>query len=145
MGKQWKQWQTLSLWVVTAAVKLKDTRRSNQSIQKEIKPEYLLGRLMLMLKLQCFGQLMQRRGKDTGAGKHWRLLRKKGVADDEMVRWHHWLSRHEFGQILEDSAVQKGLACCSPGDCKESDMAEWTTTPRNSTSVDLGRGSKSVY
>ena len=36
------------------------TRRSNQSILKEISPEYLLEGLMLRLKLQYFGQLMQR-------------------------------------------------------------------------------------
>ena len=35
-------------------------RRSNQSILKEISPEYLLGRLMLKLKLQYFGHLMGR-------------------------------------------------------------------------------------
>ena len=33
-------------------------RRSNQSILKEISPEYLLEELMLKLKLQCFGHLM---------------------------------------------------------------------------------------
>ena len=37
-----------------------DTRRSNQSILKEISPEYSLEELMLKLKLQCFGHLMQR-------------------------------------------------------------------------------------
>ena len=35
-------------------------RRSNQSILKEISPEYSLEGLMLKLKLQCFGHLMQR-------------------------------------------------------------------------------------
>ena len=35
-------------------------RRSNQSILKEISPEYSLERLMLKLKLQYFGHLMQR-------------------------------------------------------------------------------------
>ena len=35
-------------------------RRSNQSILKEINPEYSLKRLMLKLKLQYFGHLMQR-------------------------------------------------------------------------------------
>ena len=35
-------------------------RRSNQSILKEISPEYLLEGLMLMLKLQYFGHLMQK-------------------------------------------------------------------------------------
>ena len=37
-------------------------RRSNQSILKEISPEYSLERLMLKLKLQYFGHLMQRAG-----------------------------------------------------------------------------------
>ena len=35
-------------------------RRSNQSILKKISPEYSLEGLMLKLKLQCFGHLMQR-------------------------------------------------------------------------------------
>ena len=35
-------------------------RRSNQSILKEINPEYSLERLMLKLKLQCFAHLMRR-------------------------------------------------------------------------------------
>ena len=35
-------------------------RRSNQSILKEISPEYSLEGLMLKLKLQCFGHLMRR-------------------------------------------------------------------------------------
>ena len=35
-------------------------RRSNQSILKEINPKYSLGGLMLKLKLQCFGHLIQR-------------------------------------------------------------------------------------
>ena len=39
---------------------LLDCRRSNQSILKEINPEYSLEGLMLKLKLQYFGQLMQR-------------------------------------------------------------------------------------
>ena len=46
-------------------------RRSNQSILKEISPEYSLEGVMLKLKLQYFGHLMQRTdlGKDPGAGK----------------------------------------------------------------------------
>ena len=38
----------------------KGTRRSNQSILKEINPKYSLEGLMLKLKLQYFGNLMQR-------------------------------------------------------------------------------------
>jgi len=47
-------------------------RRSNQSILKEINPEYSLEGLMLKLKLQHFGSLMQRADslkKDPDAGK----------------------------------------------------------------------------
>ena len=46
-------------------------RRSNQSILKERNPEYSLEELMLRLKLQYFGNLMQSRliGKDPDAGK----------------------------------------------------------------------------
>ena len=41
-------------------------RRSNQSIVKEISPEYSLEGLMLKLKLQYFGHLMQRTDPDAG-------------------------------------------------------------------------------
>ena len=48
-------------------------RRSNQSILKEISPEYSLEKLMLKLKLQYFGYLMQRADSMamTNAGKYW--------------------------------------------------------------------------
>ena len=34
-------------------------------------------------------------GKDPDAGKDWRQ-EEKGMTEDEMVGWHHWLNRHEF-------------------------------------------------
>ena len=34
-------------------------------------------------------------GKDPDAGKDWRQ-EEKGMTEDEMVGWHHWLDRHEF-------------------------------------------------
>ena len=49
------------LWCWRRLLKLPWTvRRSNQSILKEINPEYSLGGLMLKLKLQYFGHLMRR-------------------------------------------------------------------------------------
>ena len=51
---------------------LERARMSNPSIQKEINPEYSLKGLMLKLKLQYFGYLMQRADsleKDPDAGK----------------------------------------------------------------------------
>ena len=65
-------------------------RRPNQSILKEISPEYSLEGLMLKLKLQYFGHLMEKNlliGKDPDAGKDCR--REKGTIEDEMAGWHH--------------------------------------------------------
>ena len=65
---------------------LLDCKRSNQSILKDINPEYSLEGLML--KLQHFGHLMQKSqfiGKDPDAGKDWGQG-EKGEAEDEMVR-----------------------------------------------------------
>ena len=89
-------------------------RRSNQSIL--ISPEYSLEGLMLKLKLQYFGHLMQRADsleKDPDAGKHWGQ-EEKGATEDEMTRWHHWLNGHGFEQTLGDGDGQGGLVCCSP-------------------------------
>ena len=60
-------------------------------------------------------------GKDPEAGKDWRQ-KEKVVAEDEMVRSHHRLSRHEFEWTLGDSGGQMSLACCNPWGCKELDM-----------------------
>ena len=65
-------------------------RRSNQSILKEISPKYSLERLMLKLKLQYFGHLIQRAnslGKPF-AGED-RRQEEKETTEDEMVGWHH--------------------------------------------------------
>ena len=61
-------------------------RRSNQFILKEINPKYSLEGLMLKLKLQYFGHLMQRTdiGKDPDTGKDGRQ-EEKGATKDEMV------------------------------------------------------------
>ena len=74
-------------------------RRSNQSILKEINPEYTLEGLMLKLKLQYFGHFMQRTDsleKTLMLGKI-EGRRRRGIAEDEMVGWHHQLNGHEFG------------------------------------------------
>ena len=72
-------------------------RRSNQSILKEISPEYSLKGLMLNLKLQYFGHLTRRTDsveKTLNAGKD-RRQEEKGTTEDEMVEWHHRLDGHE--------------------------------------------------
>ena len=65
-------------------------RRSKQSILKEIIPGCSLERLMLKLKLQYFGRLMQRVEslEKTDAGRDWGQ-EEKGTTEDEMAGWHH--------------------------------------------------------
>ena len=93
-------------------------RRSNQSILKEINPEYSLEGLMLKLKLQYFGHLMQTvdslentlmLGKTKGK-------RRRGQ-QRMMVGWHHWLNGHKFEQALEDSEGQI-----------QTQLTDWITT-----------------
>ena len=64
-------------------------RKSNQSILKEINPEYSLEGLMLKLTLQYFGHDMNSCliGKVSDAGKDRR--QEKKATEDEMVGWHH--------------------------------------------------------
>ena len=72
-------------------------RRSNQSILKEISPEYSLEGLMLKLKLQYFGHLMQRVDslEKTDAERDWGQ-EEKGTTEDEMAGWYHQLNGFEF-------------------------------------------------
>ena len=72
-------------------------RRSNQSILKEISPEYSLEGLMLKLKLKSFGHLMQR----TDSLEKTLILGKieggrRRDDNGEMVGWHHRLNGNEF-------------------------------------------------
>ena len=86
------------LWCWRRLLKVPWTaRRSNQSILKEISPECSLEGLMLKLKLQYFGYLMQRVDslEDSDAGRDWGQ-EEKGTTEDEMAGWHHRLDGHEF-------------------------------------------------
>ena len=64
--------------------------------------------------------------KGPDIGKDWGQ-EEKGVAEDEMVGWHHQLNGHDFKQILGDSEGQGNQVCCSPWSRKEVDRTEWTT------------------
>ena len=98
-------------------------RRSNQSILREISPEYSLEELMLKLKLQYFGTLM---GTANSLEKSLIL----GMIEDRrrrghqrmMAEWHHWCNGHELGQTSGGGEGERGLVYCSPWGCKESDM-----------------------
>ena len=65
--------------------------------------------------------------KDPDAGKDWRW--EKGMTEDEMVGWHHWLNGHEFGWTPGVGDGQGGLVYCGSWGCEESEMTEqlnWT-------------------
>ena len=102
------------------------TRRSNQSILKEISPEYSLEGLMLKLKLQYFGHLMRRTDSLEktlmlgGIECRWRRGRQRmrwldGITDSMDM------SLSKFWEMVKDRG---SLVCCSPWGHKESDMTE---------------------
>ena len=101
-------------------------QQGDPTILKEISPEYSLEGLILKLKFQYFGHLMQR----TDSLEKTLMLGKiegkeeKGTTEDEMVGCHHRLDGHEFEQALGVGDGQGSLACCSPWDHKESDTTE---------------------
>ena len=65
-------------------------RRSSQSILQEINPDYSLEVLMLKLKLQYFGHVIQRTDSLEKTLKLERLKEEgKGPGEDEMVGWHY--------------------------------------------------------
>ena len=107
------------------------TRRSNQSILKEMNPEYEYWKDWYCnwssntLATWCKRRLT---GKDSDALKDWRQ-KKERATDNEMVVWHHQLDGHEFEQTSGDSEGQGSLVCCSPG-VTESDMTEQVNNNR---------------
>ena len=67
-------------------------------------------------------------GKDSYAGRDWGQ-EEKGMTEDEMAGWHHWLGGHEFEWTPGVGDGQGGLACCNSWGRKESDMTDqlnWT-------------------
>ena len=99
--------------------------RSNQSNLKEISPGCSLEGLMLKLKLQYFGHLMQR----TESFEKTLMLGKiEGRRRRERQRMRWWMaSPTRWTWVWVDSGAGDGqgrLVCCSPWGCKESDMTE---------------------
>ena len=87
-------------------------RRSNQSILKEISPEYSLKGLMLKLKLQYFGHLMWRADsleKTLMLGKI-EVRRRRGW---QRLRWLDGIT-DSMDMSLSELPQEGGLACCSP-------------------------------
>ena len=89
--------------------------RSNQSILKEIKPEYSLEELCWSWSPSTSVTWCEEltHWKSPDAGKDLRQKEKR-VKGDEMAGWHHQFSGHELGQTPGDGEGQGSLVCCSP-------------------------------
>ena len=101
-------------------------RRSNQSILKEISPEYSLEGLMLKLKLQYFGHLIRRTDSLEKTLMLGRIegRRRRG---HQRMRWLDGISDLRDMSFEQGPGVGDGqgsLVCCSPWDHKESDTTE---------------------
>ena len=116
------------------------SRRSNQSILKEISPgdqsneqlqHQFIGRTDAEAETPILWPPHAKSwlvGKDPDAGRDWKQ-EEKGMTEDEMVGWHHQLDGHEFVWTPEFGDGQGGLACCGSWSHKESDTTDqlnWT-------------------
>ena len=114
------------LWCWRRLLKVPWTaRRSNQSILKEICPEYSLEGLMLKLKLQYFGHLMWR---TDSLKKPWCWERLKAGEEGDDRGWDGWMaSLTQWIWVWASSGSwwwTGNLVCCNPWGHKESDMTE---------------------
>ena len=104
------------------------TGRSNQSVLKEINPEYSrrtdAEAVAPILWPPDKSWLVR---KDPDAGKDWRQ-EEKGTTEDEMVGWHHQLNGHEFKQAPGHGEGQGSLVCYSLWGAKSwTWLRDWTT------------------
>ena len=93
------------------------SRRSNQSILNEISPEYSLEGLMLKLKLQYFGHLMQR----TDSLEKTLILGNMVVGEQQKMRWLDGITDVMDMNLSKLGDGQGRLACCSPWGCRVRD------------------------
>ena len=116
--------EAFELWCCRRLLRVWTTRRTNQSILKEINPEYSLEGLMLKLKFQNF---VHRCEETTHWKRPWCLERFMGVTENYMVGWHHWLNGHVFEQTPGDNEGQGSLVCYSTWGHKDSGtLRDWT-------------------
>ena len=130
--KKAERWRidAFELWCWRRLLKVPWTaRRSNQSILKDISPEYSLEGLMLKVKVQYFGHLM---GRTDSFEKTLMLGKIEGGRrrGQQRMRWLDGITNSMDMSLSELQEMVKGsLACFGPWNRKESDMTErlnWT-------------------
>ena len=128
--KKAERWRidAFELWCWSRLLRVPWTARgSNQSIFKEISPEYSVEGLMLKLKLQHLGQLMQRTDsleKTLMLGKTEGRRRRAG----QRMRWSDGPTPTQWIWVWASSGScdgQGSLERCSPWGHKKSDTTEW--------------------
>ena len=123
---EYRRTDAFELWCWRRLLRVPWTpRRSNQSILKEISPEYSLEGLMLKLKLQYFGHLMRR--ADSFEKTCWERLRAGGEGDDR--GWDGWMaSLTQWVCVGSRSWWWTGRpACCgSWGHKSQTRLSDWT-------------------
>ena len=132
---EWLKIDAFELWYWRRLLRVPWTaRRSNQSILKEITPEYSLEGLMQKLKLQYFGHLMwitNSLEKTLMLGKI-EGRRRRGW---QRMRWLDGITNvidMSLSSLQELVMDREGLPCCSPWGCKELDTTEllnWNCSP----------------
>ena len=115
--KKAKCWRidAFKLWCLRRLLRVPWTaRRSNQSILKEFRPDYSLEGLMLRLKLQFFGHLMQRTNSLEKTLMPGKIEGRRRRGRQRMVRWHCRLDGHEFELAPGFGDGQGSLVCDKP-------------------------------
>ena len=123
MGKQWKQHQTLFFWCLCKETQPVHSKGDQSWVF--FGSNYAKAEGPILWPLHATSWFI---GKDSDAGRDWGQ-EKKGMTEDEMAGWPHWLDGHEFGWTPGVGDGQGGLACCDSWGCKESDTTEqlnWT-------------------
>ena len=138
VGLELRRIDAFELWCWRRLLRVPWTaRRSNQSILKEIHPEYSWrtdaeAEAPILWPPDVKSRLIR---KDPDAGKD-RRQEEKGMTEDEMVGWHHWLDGHEFEWTPRVGDGQGGWRAAIHGVAKSrTPLSDWTELNWNEWSV----------